>query len=125
MMIVSVFYLVEDAEYMIMNCPSGGPSDLRESTTAEAHSTEEALSVTSTDRLQPGVSPALLPSRLHDVITLNESFIDMLSALNRILQLLSIWLVKEERFLFCMKAHLHTSEYYLSWYGPCLHNTHS
>lgn len=60
MMIVSVFYLVEDAEYMIMNCPSGGPSDLRESTTAEAYSTEEALSVSSTDLLQPGVSPALL-----------------------------------------------------------------
>ncbi len=84
-----------------MNCPSGGPSDLRESTTAEAHSSEEALSVTST-RLQPGVSPILLPSRLHDIITLNERFIDMLSALNRILQLLSIRLVKKrEIFILC------------------------
>ncbi len=124
-MTVCVLCLAEDAEYMIMNCPSGGPSDLRESTTAEAHSTEEALSVTSTDRLQHGVSPALLPSRLHDIITLNERLFYMLSALNRILQLLSIWLVKEEIFLFCVKAHLHTSEDYLSWYGPCLHNTHS
>lgn len=103
-MIVCVLCLAEDAEYMIMNCPSGGPSDLRESTTAEAHSTEEALSVTSTDRLQPGVSPALLPSRLHDIITLNERFIDMLSALNRILQLLSIWLVKEERFFILCES---------------------
>lgn len=42
----------EDAEYMIMNCPSGGPSDLRESTTTEAHLTEEPLSVTSTEQLQ-------------------------------------------------------------------------
>uniref|UniRef100_A0A9J8CJF9 Actin filament-associated protein 1-like 2 n=2 Tax=Cyprinus carpio TaxID=7962 RepID=A0A9J8CJF9_CYPCA len=54
---------VEDAEYMIMNCPSGGPSDLRESTTAEAHSTEEALSVASSDRLQPGsMNPAVPPN---------------------------------------------------------------
>ncbi|RXN20163.1 actin filament-associated 1-like 2 isoform X1 [Labeo rohita] len=52
----------EDAEYMIMNCPSGGPSDLRESTIAEAHSTEGALPVTSTDRLQPGfMNPAVPP----------------------------------------------------------------
>ncbi|XP_043103896.1 actin filament-associated protein 1-like 1 isoform X2 [Puntigrus tetrazona] len=49
----------EDAEYMIMNCPSGGPGDLRESTTAEAHSTEEALSVTSAQSgsLNPAVPP--------------------------------------------------------------------
>ncbi|XP_026099872.1 actin filament-associated protein 1-like 2 [Carassius auratus] len=52
----------EDAEYMIMNCPSGSPSDLRESTTAEAHSAEETLSVSSTDLLQPGsMSPAVPP----------------------------------------------------------------
>ncbi|XP_055024963.1 actin filament-associated protein 1-like 2 isoform X1 [Misgurnus anguillicaudatus] len=47
----------EDAEYMIMNCPSGGPGDLRESTTAEA---EEALSASSTEWLQPtSVGPAV------------------------------------------------------------------
>lgn len=61
-MCLYVLCLAEDAEYMIMNCPSGGPSDLRESTTAEAHLTEEPLSVTSTERLQQGVSPALQPS---------------------------------------------------------------
>lgn len=60
MMIVCVLCLAEDAEYMIMNCPSGGLSDLRESTTAEAYSTEDTISVSSTDLLQPGVSPALL-----------------------------------------------------------------
>lgn len=59
-MCLYVLCLVEDAEYMIMNCPSGGPSDLRESTTAEAHLTEEPISVTSTERLQQGVSPALM-----------------------------------------------------------------
>ncbi|CAM4714478.1 unnamed protein product [Leuciscus chuanchicus] len=51
----------EDAEYMIMNCPSGGPSDLRESTTAEAHLTEEPISVTSTERLQQGSMSSAVP----------------------------------------------------------------
>ncbi|XP_067250096.1 actin filament-associated protein 1-like 2 isoform X3 [Chanodichthys erythropterus] len=51
----------EDAEYMIMNCPSGGPSDLRESTTAEAHLTEEHLSVTSIERLQQGSMSSAVP----------------------------------------------------------------
>ncbi|XP_051759053.1 actin filament-associated protein 1-like 2 isoform X3 [Ctenopharyngodon idella] len=55
----------EDAEYMIMNCPSGGPSDLRESTTAEAHLTEEPLSVTSTERLQQGHLLFRTPATLH------------------------------------------------------------
>ncbi|XP_077079360.1 actin filament-associated protein 1-like 2 isoform X2 [Siphateles boraxobius] len=51
----------EDAEYMIMNCPSGGPSDLRESTTAEAHLTEEPISVTSTEQLQQGSMSSAVP----------------------------------------------------------------
>ncbi|XP_039521417.1 actin filament-associated protein 1-like 2 isoform X2 [Pimephales promelas] len=51
----------EDAEYMIMNCPSGGPSDLRESTTAEAHSMEEPISVTSTELLQQGSIISAVP----------------------------------------------------------------
>ncbi|XP_051508787.1 actin filament-associated protein 1-like 2 isoform X2 [Myxocyprinus asiaticus] len=52
----------EDAEYMIMNCPSGGPSDLRESTTAEAEFTDEPVSNTSTEWLQSGpVGPAVPP----------------------------------------------------------------
>lgn len=50
----------EDAEYMIMNCPSGSPGDLRESTTAEADLTEEALLASSTEWLQPSsVGPAV------------------------------------------------------------------
>ncbi|KAK7146413.1 hypothetical protein R3I93_013992 [Phoxinus phoxinus] len=51
----------EDAEYMIMNCPSGGHSDLRESTTTEAHLTEEPISVTSTERLQQGSMSSAVP----------------------------------------------------------------
>ncbi|XP_067270739.1 actin filament-associated protein 1-like 2 [Pseudorasbora parva] len=51
----------EDAEYMIMNCPSGGPSDLRESTTAEAHLKEEPLSVISTEQLQQGSRSSAVP----------------------------------------------------------------
>lgn len=62
MFTVCVFYLAEDAEYMIMNCPSGSPGDLRESTTAEADLTEEALSASSTEWLQPNVSSRLIPT---------------------------------------------------------------
>ncbi|XP_051963939.1 actin filament-associated protein 1-like 2 isoform X1 [Xyrauchen texanus] len=55
----------EDAEYMIMNCPSGGPSDLRKSRTAETDLTEEPLSNTSTECLQSGpVGPAVPPNPL-------------------------------------------------------------
>ena len=49
---------VEDAEYMIMNCPSGGPSsDLREGSVAEAlDSAEHPLSsATSSEWLRRGV----------------------------------------------------------------------
>lgn len=55
-----VFYLVEDAEYMIMNCPSGSPGELRESNTAEVDLTEEALSASSTEWLQPAVSSRVI-----------------------------------------------------------------
>nr|XP_009302509.1 actin filament-associated protein 1-like 2 [Danio rerio] len=47
---------------MIMNCPSGGPSDIMESITAKAPLTEEAFSHISTEQLKPGsMSPDVFP----------------------------------------------------------------
>ncbi|TRY65362.1 hypothetical protein DNTS_013768 [Danionella cerebrum] len=52
----------DDAEYMIMNCPSGDRPDPRQTSFIEVHSTEEPLSLISTERMQTRSSPTLPPA---------------------------------------------------------------